>query len=212
MSSLRTLASLILLALAFVGASGNTACAQVSAGDSTRASSLHPGDIVRLRIWREPDLSGDFPVDESGVVTFPKLGPMRVGAESTESLKSRLVAAYQEFLRNPSVDVILLRRVNVLGAVKNPGLYSIDPTMTIADAVAIAGGATPDGDRGRIELLRGGSRLDVRLSDQTRIADLPLRSGDQIFVPEKSWISRNPAVIAASLSAAVSLVIALLLR
>jgi protein involved in polysaccharide export with SLBB domain len=132
--------------------------------------------------------------------------------DSPESLKARLVTGYQEFLRNPSVDVIVLKRVNVLGAVKNPGLYPIDPTMTIADAVALAGGATSDGDRRRIELLRGNGRLDVKLSDQTRIADLPLRSGDQIFIPERSWISRNPAVLAASLSAAASLVIALLLR
>lgn len=151
-------------------------------------------------------------MDESGVVTFPKLGPLRVMDESAESLKARLIAGYQEFLRNPSVDVILLKRVNVLGAVRSPGLYPIDPTMTIADAVALAGGATPDGNRRRIELLRGGARLDVRLNDHTRVSDLPLRSGDQIFVPEKSWISRNPGVVAASLSAATSLVIALLLR
>lgn len=202
----------LLLAAVVLPIAAPAARAQAARSDTVRAASLHPGDVVRLRIWREPDLSGDFPVDESGTVTFPKLGPIRVSNESAESLKDRLVAAYQEFLRNPSVDVILLKRVNVLGAVKNPGLYPIDPTMTIADAVAVAGGATPDGDRRRIELLRGGSRLDVSLSDQTRVADLPLRSGDQIFVPEKSWISRNPGVVAASLSATVSLIIALLLR
>lgn len=151
-------------------------------------------------------------MDESGTVVFPKLGPIRVENESAESLKARLIDRYQEFLRNPSVDVVLLRRVNVLGAVKNPGLYPVDPTMTIADAVALAGGATADGDRSRIELLRGSVRLDVRVSDVTRIAELPLRSGDQIFVPEKSWVSRNPAIIAASLSAAASLIVALLLR
>lgn len=203
--------SLVLFAALVLGIPPR-AGAQSSARDSTASVSLHPGDIIRLRIWREPDLSGDFAVDEMGIVTFPKLGPMRVVRESSESLKSRLVAGYQEFLRNPSVDVILLKRVNVLGAVRNPGLYPVDPTMTIADAVALAGGATPDGNRRRIELLRGGAQLDVRLTDQTRIADLPLRSGDQIFVPERSWIARNPGVVAASLSAATSLIIALLLR
>lgn len=203
---------LIALVIGMAVASPDTARGQATPSDTAAAGLLHPGDIVRLRIWREPDLSGDFAVDETGVVTFPKLGPVRVSMESAESLKARLVAGYQVFLRNPSVDVILLKRVNVLGAVKNPGLYPIDPTMTIADAVALAGGATSDGDRHRIELLRGNTRLDVKLSDQTRIADLPLRSGDQIFVPERSWISRNPAVLAASLSAAASLIIALLLR
>jgi polysaccharide export outer membrane protein len=175
-------------------------------------ASLHPGDVVRLQIWREPDLSGDFPVDQNGVVTFPKLGPINVSAESTESLRSRLITAYQEFLRNPSIEVILLRRVNILGAVKTPGLYPVDPTMTIADAVASAGGATPDGDRRKIELLRTGQRIAVQLTDAIRIADLPIRSGDQIFVPERSWISRNPGVIAATVTAAASLIIAVFIR
>jgi len=175
-------------------------------------AALHPGDIVRLRIWREPDLSGDFPVDQSGIVTFPKLGPIRVADESTASLQMKLVNGYQEFLRNPSIEVILLRRVNVLGAVRNPGLYPVDATMTIADAVALAGGATPDGNRRKIELLRDGKRLDVPLTDAARIADLPIRSGDQLFIPERSWFARNPGLIATAVSAGVSLIIASFLR
>lgn len=207
----RALFHTALLVAVALGSPAVAAC-QASHSDTIATQRMHPGDVVRLRIWREPDLSGDFSVDEAGAVTFPKLGPIVVSNESAETLKARLVAAYQEFLRNPSVDVVLLKRVNVLGAVKNPGLYPVDPTMTIADAVALAGGATPDGDRHRIELLRAGTRVDVKLSDQSRIADLPLRSGDQLFVPERSWISRNPGIIAASLSAATSLIIALLLR
>ena len=173
---------------------------------------LHPGDVIRLQIWREPDLSGDFPVDQRGIVTFPKLGPMSVSAESTETLRTKLVGAYQEYLRNPSIEVTLLRRVNILGAVKTPGLYPVDPTMTIADAVALAGGATPDGNRRQIELLRGSDRIVVQLTDAVRLTDLPLRSGDQIFVPERSWISRNPGVLAASVTAAASLIIAVFIR
>lgn len=190
-------------------ASGQDAPRPASA---TVTAGMQPGDVIRLQIWREPDLSGEFPVDRHGIVTFPKLGPLSVAAETAESLKSRLVTAYQEYLRNPSIEVTLLRRVNVLGAVKAPGLYPVDPTMTIADAVALAGGATPDGNRREIELMRGGERIAVRLSDAVRIADLPLRSGDQLFVPERSWISRNPGVLAASITAAASLVIAVFLR
>ncbi len=173
------------------------------------SAALHPGDIVRLRIWREPDLSGDYAIDGNGVVTFPMLGPMRVLDESTSSLQARLIAGYQEFLRNPSIEVMLLRRVNILGAVRTPGLYPVDPTMTIADAVALAGGATPDGDRRKVELVRDGRRIEVRLADAVRVANLPLRSGDQIFVPERSWFARNQRVI---ISAGVSLIIASFLR
>lgn len=198
------------IAAAFLLLFSGTAARPLLAQEPSLA--LQPGDVVRLQIWREPDLSGEFPVDNNGIVTFPKLGPLNVTAETAETLRSKLVAAYQEYLRNPSIEVTMLRRINVLGAVKTPGLYPVDPTMTIADAVALAGGATPDGDRRKIELLRNGQRLDVQLSDVSRIADLPLRSGDQIFVPERSWISRNPGVLAASLSAAVSLIIAVFLR
>jgi polysaccharide export outer membrane protein len=173
---------------------------------------LQAGDIVRLQIWREPDLSGDFTVDPNGIATFPKLGPMKVSMESAESLRGRLVSAYQEYLRNPSIEVTLLRRIIILGAVRTPGLYPVDPTLTIADVVALAGGATPDGNRREIELVRNGERIAVKLNDAVRIADLPLRSGDQIFVPERSWAARNPGLIATALSAGVSLIIAVFLR
>jgi len=210
-SNCTVLAMILLPWLATVEADAQPVPAAQSAR-SAPSPTLLPGDIVRLQIWREPDLSGEFPVDHTGTVTFPKIGPLRVSDETAESLKARLVAAFQEVLRNPSIEVVHLRRVNVLGAVRTPGLYPVDPTMTIADAVALAGGATPEGNRREIELLRGGERIAVKLADVVRIADLPLRSGDQLFVPERSWIARNPGVLAASLSASVSLIIAVFLR
>jgi polysaccharide export outer membrane protein len=173
---------------------------------------LQPGDRVRLRIWREPDLSGDFPVDEEGIVVFPLLGPLLVTAESPASLKVRLAASYQEYLRNPSIEVLPMRRVNILGSVRAPGLYPVDATMTLDDAVALAGGTTPQGDLDKVDLLRGGERIQGRLSQRTMIADLAIRSGDQLFVPERSWISRNSGVVATSISASVSLIIALRIR
>lgn len=184
----------------------------LAAQSTGESSGIQPGDIIRLQIWREPDLSGEFAVDQAGTVTFPMLGPVSITNETAVSLKARLVTAYQEYLRNPSIEVTLLRRINILGAVKTPGLYPVDPTMTIADALALAGGATPDGNRHEIELIRGGQRTTVKLADALRISDLALRSGDQLFVPERSWISRNPGLIATAVSAGVSLIIAVFLR
>jgi polysaccharide export outer membrane protein len=204
--------SSLLAIVLLVGSLSSTPASAQDSSSAPVAGGIQPGDLIRLQIWREPDLSGEFPVDRGGIVTFPKLGPMDVTAESAESLQAKLVAGYQEFLRNPSITVTLLRRINVLGAVKSPGLYPVDPTMTIADAVAMAGGATPDGNRREIELMRGGEKIAVRLTDAVRIADLPLRSGDQLFVPERSWVSRNPGVIATAVSAGVSLIIAVFIR
>src|ERR1700677_767450 len=64
-----------------------SAAVQVASDTSAGSATLLPGDIVRLRIWREPDLSGDFPVDERGTVVFPKIGPTAVAAMTTDSLK-----------------------------------------------------------------------------------------------------------------------------
>jgi polysaccharide export outer membrane protein len=173
---------------------------------------LRPGDVIRLRIWREPDLSGDFPIDETGVVVFPKIGPQQVTADGPESLKSKLVSAYRVYLRNPSIDVTLLRRVTILGAVRTPGLFPLDPTTTVADALALAGGAMPQGNPDKIAVIRDGQQVTTKLSQQTRIADSPIRSGDQIYVPERSWMSRNTGLVATGLSAGVSLIIALFIR
>jgi polysaccharide biosynthesis/export protein len=162
---------------------------------------LQPGDLVRLKIWREPDLSGDYRVDENGVAVFPKIGSLPVSQISTDSLKSLLVSRYTVYLQNPAVEVTFLRRINVLGEVKSPGLYDADPTMTVADVVALAGGVTPDGNSKKIQLLRRGQGGSAQISMQSRLADSSLRSGDQLRVPQRSWLSRNGTVVAASITA-----------
>jgi protein involved in polysaccharide export with SLBB domain len=173
---------------------------------------LHSGDVVRLRIWREPDLSGDFAVDERGVAVFPKIGPMMVQKQSPESLEARLVKSLSAYLRNPSVEVVLLRRVQVLGAVRNPGLYTVDPTMSVSDALALAGGVDENGKSNQVHLIRRGERLTVNVSQRTRIADTPIQSGDQLFVPQRGWISRNPAALAGVLTAAAGIIVTLVAR
>ena len=178
-------------------AAGNTVLSA-----QTPSTGLQAGDMVRLKIWREPDLSGDFQVDERGDVVFPKLGPMRVTQLSADSLKSALVQSYTTYLRDPSIEVTLLRRVNVLGEVRTPGLYQVDQTQTIADVLAQAGGATPDGKADKVELVRGGTRTGINLSKDTYLFQSGVHSGDQLWVPQKSWFSRNSGtIIAASITA-----------
>ena len=173
------------------------------------ADYLRPGDVLRLRIWREPDLSGDFQVDAQGVAVLPRLGPTTVTGVAPDSLQPRLVRAYTEYLNNPSIEIVALRRVSVLGAVMKPGVYPVDPTMTVADVVAAAGGAAPDGKRDRVELRRGGDRLIADLDRSSVLAESPLRSGDQLYVPQRSWFSRNPGLVVGIVGTLASLTIAL---
>jgi polysaccharide biosynthesis/export protein len=173
------------------------------------AEELRPGDVIRLKIWREPDLSGDFTLNESGQVVLPKLGPVDLTGWSPDSVKRWVLQAYNTYLRNPSIEVIALRRINVLGSVRTPGLYSVDPTMTVADVLALAGGATPDGKPDRVQLQRSGKTLMVKVAQATRLVDMPLRSGDQLFVPQRSWSSRNLGLLIGTATATTGLLIRL---
>lgn len=168
-----------------------------------------PGDVIRVRIWREPDLSGDFTVDEKGMVVLPRLGPLQVTREPADSLEAKLVRGFASYLSHSAIEVTLLRRVKVLGAVRDPGLYPLDATMTIGDAVALAGGVTPEGRADQIEVIRNGLALPDKLSPEARISDTTIQSGDEIYVPERGWISRNPGVFAGLISATATLIFAL---
>ncbi len=179
---------------------------------TTSDQPIRPGDVIRLFIWREPDMSGEFIVDEAGTVVFPRVGEYSVIGETPASLEAKLLADYRQYLRNPSIDITVLRRIRIMGAVNEPGLKLADPTMTIRDVVALAGGATPIGDPDRVRVIRNGREIAVEIGADTRLADSPIQSGDQIFVPERSWFSRNSNVVATALSASVALIIAIFIR
>jgi polysaccharide export outer membrane protein len=203
------LCSALVAALVIVGAF--PAAAQTTAAPSaTISQALMPGDMVRLKIWREPDLSGDYRVDERGTATFPKVGEVAVGQLSTDSVRSLLISSYAHFLQQPSVEVTFLRRVQVLGEVKNPGLYNVDATMKLTDVLALAGGVTPTGNTKKIELRRDGKKIPFEISAQVESTDLTLRSGDQLRVPERSWASRNGGIIAAGITGAALLIAAVI--
>jgi protein involved in polysaccharide export with SLBB domain len=210
LGSWKAAALLVAVALS-AAAAGEEAAAQTPASDRVSAdasdsSALRPGDLIRLRVWREPDLSGDFPVDEAGVAVLPEIGPLAVASTPANIVKDSIVRRLESYLTHPAVDVALLRRVQVTGAVQKPGLYHVDATMTVADALALAGGITSSGRSDRVEITREGQKLPGKVSGRTLISRWSVRSGDQLYVPERSWISRNPATILGALSALTAIV------
>lgn len=178
--------------------------AQTAAGVQDSAG-VRPGDLIRLKVWREPDMSGDVIIDPVGNATLPRLGPVPVAGWAPDSLRRFLVSSYAKYLKEPAIEVTVLPRVTILGAVRNPGVQNVDPTLTIADALALAGGASPDGKQDKIELRRRGARVPVKLSLATRLADTPVRSGDQLVVPQRNWLSRNTGVVLGVISVGTSI-------
>jgi protein involved in polysaccharide export with SLBB domain len=177
-----------------------------SAADRGFASSaLHPGDVLRVRIYREPDLSGEFTIDENGIVTLPKLGPIRAVDEPVAALKARLISSFAAYVTQ-AVEVTPVIRVRVLGAVRSPGIYKVEPAMTLNDAIALAGGPTSAGRTDRVNLIRNGRAVDALVTPNAALAESPLQSGDQLFVPQRSWISRNPGMVYGAVSAVATIV------
>jgi len=155
------------------------------------ATSLLPGDVIRILIWREGELSGDFPVSGDGTVVLPLLGTRPVLGISMDRLRDQLTTDYDEYLVNPSVNVTLLRRITVLGEVRLPGNYLVDATVSVAQLIAQAQGVTPDGDINKLQLLRGGQIVRGDLSSTLLLTEAGIRSGDQVTVGKRGWLSRN---------------------
>lgn len=193
MFKLRTFLLPAIAALVLCAPSGSQAQA-VPAGQPLAPEetlTLRPGDLLRIAIWREEDLSGEFSVGNDGIVVLPLLGQKQVADVPLAELRDTLLREYRIQLRNPAIEITPLRRINVLGEVHKPGVYEVDPTITLASAVALAGGATPSGDLQKIRVVRGDRVIRERVGAESSLSSAGVRSGDQIFVEPKSWFSRN---------------------
>jgi polysaccharide export outer membrane protein len=199
-----------------VGLLAIAACASQSPPPQTpppAVSGVRPGDVVQVKVWREQDYSGDFTVDSRGIVTVPLLGQIAVRGRAAEWVSDSLRHAYQQFLKNPSIEITVLRRIAVSGEVAKPGLYPADATITIGELVALAGGVTAVGDQKKVELLRDGRIIISGLGPGTVLQNSQVQSGDQVFVPQRSWFSRNGGVfLYGGISVASAVIVALLVR
>jgi polysaccharide export outer membrane protein len=199
-----------ILRLLAVIAGSSLPALQVSAQHARpTVSELKPGDVVRIEIWREEDLSGDFTVNELGLVTLPLIGEKDVNGLTMQQLRDQLIAEYRVQLLNPSIIVTPLRQVHVLGEVNAPGTYAVDPTVTLAGAIALAGGASAQGNLRKIRIAREGTVIKDAARAEETLQQVDVRSGDQIFVDRRSWFERNSTFVISAMMSLTSLIISL---
>ncbi|HUP19948.1 MAG TPA: polysaccharide biosynthesis/export family protein [Gemmatimonadota bacterium] len=196
-------AAVLLCATPARAQNGSTATSPAEA--YAAAVPLQPGDMVRVSLWQEPQLSGEFPVDESGLVALPLLGVRHVTRLPANQVKRQLAEEYSRQLRNQPAHITLLRRVRILGAVANPGLYHVDPTLSLGDVVALAGGVQPDGDDDDVRVTRRGQVYQASLERGLGVSWV--ESGDEIFVPRNSWLERNATWFLGAIISATTLIL-----
>ncbi len=179
-----------------------------------RAVSAHaqPGDRVWFHVWREPKLSDTVMVDERGDVMLPKIGIVNASALSIGALRDTVRARIAEFLRDSPIELVVLRRVSINGEVAKPNVYYVDVTTTVRDLIARAGGVTDAGNANNVVVIRDGHRIPVRDWQRDRSESSDLRSGDQVVVARKSWLSMNALPALSVMTGVVSLVVVLFRR
>jgi protein involved in polysaccharide export with SLBB domain len=195
----------ILLALLLALAGAAPAAAQTD----TAASAPRPADVVRLSVWRQADFTGEFPIMPDGTIGHPLLSEVRVVGRSREDVRRQLREVLLRYENDPQFIFDYQYRVAVTGEVRLPNLYSLPPETTLPQAIAAAGGVSEFGRLNDVRLVRNGQEtiLDLR-NPGGPLAEMRIRSGDQIRVTRRGSSFRDYLGLTASIVAAVGSVVA----
>jgi polysaccharide export outer membrane protein len=102
------------------------------------------GDVLRITVWKEPDLTLDVTVRLDGMITVPLLGDVQAAGRVPSQLAGTLVTELQRFIENPRVTVTVTQatsaRIYVVGQMVRPGEFPLSGRMTVLKALALAGG------------------------------------------------------------------------
>lgn len=154
---------------------------------------IAPLDTLAIKVFKMPDLSGDYDVDLTGQISMPLIGNVPAVELTTAQLDQRLTEKFAErYLENPDVSVGVKastrRSVTVDGAVKQSGSFPINGPLTLMQAVALAGGTSEDANPRRVAVFRtvGGKRqaaaFDLADIRKGRAEDPRIFSGDIVVV------------------------------
>lgn len=171
---------------------------------------IAPLDVLAVKVFKQPDLSGDYQVDLTGTISMPLIGSVQVADLTTSELDQRLRQTYgAKYLVNPDISVGVKsstrRSVTVDGAVKSSGSFPVAGQVSLIQAVAQAGGTTEDANPRRVVIFRsiGGKRqaaafdlTDIRrgvAQDPTVYpGDIIVVDGSRVKATQKAILSNIP--------------------
>src|SRR5690606_1958196 len=148
---------------------------------------LDTGDVVRVSVYGEPELTATYKVDDAGSISFPLVGAVRVRGLTTQMAAATITAALADgYIRDPSVAVEIdtYRPFFIQGAVKTAGQFTYVYGMTVRAAISTAGGFSETADRTRALVYR---RQGNQMAKGTVDLDFPIYPGDTVVVLER-WL------------------------
>ena len=172
---------------------------------------LRPGDVLKISVFRDKELSGEYPIDARGYVQIPGLGVIKAAGLDPTDVTDRLrLALIERGFARPEISVQPLIRVSVLGEVRSPNVYPVDPGTSLLQLLTVAGGPT---DRARLRdtrVIRDGRAFQVDMESALRgsaAGRVVLYSNDVVVVGRKKGLTNENLGITLT---AASLVIAVL--
>lgn len=151
----------------------------------TVAYRLGSGDKVRLKVYNEDTLTGEYVVDGSGSISLQLIGAVQVAGKTVPEVIDLIAGTLKNggFMLNPSVtmEVLNYRPFYVLGEIKEPGTYAYVSDMTVLNAIALAGGYTYRAQKKKVTIVSESEPDKERVAGPGDI----VKPGDIIRVPER---------------------------
>ncbi|VAW20348.1 hypothetical protein MNBD_ALPHA12-2290 [hydrothermal vent metagenome] len=148
---------------------------------------LDSGDVVRVGVYGDAELSGLYQVDDKGAISFPLVGPVNVRGVTTRVAAARLTSALANgFMRNPNVavEVSTYRPFFIQGEVTSSGQYPYVYGMSVRAAISTAGGFSDTAERTKVNIFRPRGTQVIK---GVVGLDFPIQPGDTIVVVQR-WI------------------------
>lgn len=160
---------------------------QARRGEASAPPRLQPGEKIRVIVYGENSLSGDYQIDPSGFLSLPLAGTIKAAGLTQKDLEGELARQFSSgYLRNPRVTVSILefRPFYIAGEVEKPGMYPYSSGLDIMSAVAIAGGATYRANQSTA-LIRQAGEGEMKAYDVNPSAPISILPGDIIQIPRR---------------------------
>lgn len=170
------------------------------AQQANRETVLGVGDEIKVTVWRKDDLTRTLRIGSSGIIFFPLVGEIQAAGLTPEQLHTRITEGLEKYFTNPQVNVDVVsfrsRRVYILGEVRNPGMFFIEDSMKVLEAISLAGGFTLDANTKNVILIKQ-SQHQIELSSLDLKALLKRGEPEQNVLLQKGDIVYvTPTVIA----------------
>jgi len=164
--------------------------AQPAAAVDPNAYKIGAEDVLEVRVWREPELSGQVRVRPDGKVTLPLVGDVQAAGLTPLELQKRATEAFAQILNTPQVIVSVLsvqsKKYFVSGQVERSGPFPLITPTTVLQALSMCG-FREWAKKGKIVVMRGQYRLrfnyDQVIKGKNPGQNILLEDGDHIFVP-----------------------------